>query len=161
NYWMTQHPEYATVVGYPGQDARWTDYSASSIADRENYLKTSLKRLLRIDRNELTSEDRITFDLYRDSLETAVEGLQFHNEALPIKGVIPHNLAMPMNQMEGIQQEIPHVLAVMRTATAQDYENILSRLEGVGALVDQTIALMEQGLTAGMTPPKVALRGVL
>ena len=26
-YWMTQYPELATSVGYPGQNARWTDYS--------------------------------------------------------------------------------------------------------------------------------------
>ena len=26
-YWMTQYPEVATALGYPGQDARWTDYS--------------------------------------------------------------------------------------------------------------------------------------
>ena len=26
-YWMTQYPEAATAVGYPGQNGRWTDYS--------------------------------------------------------------------------------------------------------------------------------------
>ena len=25
-YWMTQYPEVATQFGYPGQNARWTDY---------------------------------------------------------------------------------------------------------------------------------------
>jgi hypothetical protein len=25
-YWMTQYPEIATALGYPGQDARGTDY---------------------------------------------------------------------------------------------------------------------------------------
>ena len=46
----------------------------------------------------------------------------------------------------------------MPAATRQDYENIIVRLQGVGPLVDQTIALMERGLAAGMTPPRVVMR---
>src|SRR3989442_186921 len=148
-YWMTQHPELATALGYPGQNMRWTDYSPSAIAGREDYLKNSLNRLSRIDSGGLSAEDRVHYDLYGDLLETAVRGLKFHNDAIPIKGVIPHNLLMPMNQIEGIQQDIPHVFAIMPTQTHEDYENILLRLERIGALVDQTIALMEQGIAAG------------
>jgi hypothetical protein len=42
-YWMVQYPQVATVVGYPGQNAR----------------------------------------------------LDFHNDAMPIRGIVPHNLRMP------------------------------------------------------------------
>jgi len=48
----------------------------------------------------------------------------------------------------------------MPASTPADYENILARLQGVRSLVDQTIALMEQGLAAGMTPPRIAIRDV-
>jgi uncharacterized protein (DUF885 family) len=48
----------------------------------------------------------------------------------------------------------------MPAATREDYENIVARLEGASALVDQTIALMERGLAAGMTPPAITLRDV-
>lgn len=27
DYTMREYPEFATSVGYPGQNARWTDYS--------------------------------------------------------------------------------------------------------------------------------------
>ena len=30
---------------------------------------------------------------------------------MPIRGVIPHNLLMPINQLEGIQQDIPQTIA--------------------------------------------------
>src|SRR5262249_33141761 len=39
-------------------------------------------------------------------------------------------------------------------------ENIITRLEGVGRLIDQTIALMEQGMAAGLTPPQITLRDI-
>jgi uncharacterized protein (DUF885 family) len=159
-YWMVQYPEVATVVGYPGQNARWTDYSQGAIERRTAYLKKSVQRISAIDRAGLGTDDQITYDLYRDLLETAEKGLAFHNDAMPIRGVVPHNLRMPMNQLEGVQQDVPSVVAQMPTATREDYENIIARLERVGPLVDQTIALMEQGMAAGLTPPRITFRDV-
>jgi len=127
-YWMTQHPEMATVFGYPGKNMRWTDYSAAAIDGRTDYLKNSLVRLKAINRNELDSKDQVNYDLYQDLLETAVKGLEFHNDAVPIKGVNPHNLMMPVNQMEGVQQDIPRTFAMMPSETREDYENIILRL---------------------------------
>ena len=159
-YWMTQYPETATAVGYPGQNGRWTDYSQPAIDARAAYLKSSLQRMSAIDRSTLDSGDQLSFDLYRELLDTAVKGLDFHNDAMPIRGVVSRNLLMPLNQMDGVQQDIPRTLAIMPVATREDYQNFVSRLEGAAALVDQTIALMERGLAAGMTPPAITLRDV-
>ena len=38
-YWMTQYPELATSFGYPGQNARWTNYSQADVEARARYLK--------------------------------------------------------------------------------------------------------------------------
>jgi uncharacterized protein (DUF885 family) len=157
-YWMSQYPELATAYGYPGQNMRWTDYSRGAIESREKHLRDSLERLKGIDRSQLPQQEQLNYDLYRDLLETAVEGRGFHNDAVPFKDVIPHNLRMPVNQLEGVQQDIPRVLAMMPAATREDYENILLRLERASALIDQTVALMEQGLEAKMTPPRITLR---
>jgi uncharacterized protein (DUF885 family) len=159
-YWMAEYPEIATAFGYPGQNMHWTDYSPAAIGARAAYLRDSLDRLKSISRQQLPPDDQVNYDLYRDLLDTAVRGLGFNNDALPIKGVIPHNLMMPVNQMEGLQQDIPRTIAIMPGQTRDDYENIVLRLERVGPLVDQTIALMEQGLAAGMTPPRITLRNL-
>ena len=159
-YWMTQYPELATAYGYPGQNMRWTDYSPAAIDARADYLRESFDRLQSIDRAKLPADDQVTYDLYRDALESAFDGLRFHNDAVPIKGVIPHNLFMPMNQLEGIQQTVPHVIAMMPTATREDYENILLRLERLPRLIDQTIALMEEGVAAKWTPSRITFRDV-
>src|SRR5262245_37598412 len=105
-YWMAQYPEQATAFGYPGQNMRWTDYSKAAIDAREDYLRKSLSRLTGIVRAQLNVGDQLNYDLYRELLETAVKGLEFHNDANPIKGVYPHNLLMPINQLEGIQQDV-------------------------------------------------------
>jgi len=159
-YWMTRYPETATAFGYPGQNAKWTDYSPAAINARAAYLKQSVARLSAIDRGRLDAGDRLNEELYRDLLQTAVQGLEFQNDAIPIRGVISHNLLMPINQLEGIQQDIPRTFAQMPAATREDYENIVSRLTGVRQAVEQTIALMRRGLSAGATPPRITMRDV-
>src|SRR5207247_5642843 len=59
-----------------------------------------------------------------------------------------------------VQQDVGQLLAQMPTTSVQDYDNILARLNGVPALVDQAIVLLGKGLEAGITPPRVALRDV-
>ncbi|PYR24423.1 MAG: hypothetical protein DMF92_22730, partial [Acidobacteria bacterium] len=87
-YWMTQYPEMATAFGFPGQNARWTDYSQALVDERTRYLKKSLERLSTIDPAQLAAADQVNYNLYRDLVETAVKGLDFHNDAVPIRGVI-------------------------------------------------------------------------
>ncbi|HWP98853.1 MAG TPA: DUF885 domain-containing protein [Vicinamibacterales bacterium] len=159
-YWMAAHPELATQVGFPGHDDRWTDYSPAAIEARAAYLRASLQRLAGLDREALGEDDRLTYDLYRQLLESAVQGLELHYEAVPIRGVVPRHRYMPINQLEGIQQDIARILALAPAARLSDYENLVARLERVPPLVDQTIALMEEGLERGLTPPRIALRDV-
>ena len=64
-YWVTQYPELATQVGYPGQNGKWTDYSQSAIDARAAYLKKTLERLSAIDRSRLGADDQVNHDLYR------------------------------------------------------------------------------------------------
>jgi uncharacterized protein (DUF885 family) len=159
-YWMTEYPELATQFGFPGQNGRWTNYSPEAIEARNTYLRASLDRLRAIDRATLNAGNQLNYDLYAELLETAVKGLAFHNDALPIRGVVPHNLLMPMNQLEGLPQEVPLAIALMPAATVSQYEDILARLEGVPALVDQTMALMRHGMAQGLTPPRITFRDV-
>lgn len=159
-YWMSQYPEAATAFGHPGHDARWTDYSPAAIAARSTYLRGTIARLDAIERGRLPAADQLNYDLYRDMIATAVGGLDFGNDAMPIRGVVPHNLRMPMNQMEGVQQDVPRIISIMPTATVADYENIVARLESSPALIDQTIALMREGMAQGMTPPQITFRDV-
>ena len=125
---------------------------------RLKYWEDVLAKLDTIPREALSAEHQVNYDIYRDLLSTAIEGLAFHNDALPIRGVASFNLLMPVNQLDGVQQSVPRILGMMPRATLEDYQNLVSRLKGVGALVDQTIALMERGVAAGFTPPRLPLR---
>ena len=67
---------------------------------------------------------------------------------------------MPLNQMDGIQQGAAEILALMPHETVADYEDMLARLEALPAAVEQTLALLQDGMKRGYTPPKITLRDV-
>jgi uncharacterized protein (DUF885 family) len=149
DYALQEFPEYATYVGVRSQNGRWTDHSPEAIARRKAALELPVKALATIDRTALSPADRLNYDLFRRRVEERIEWRRF-----------PWEL-MPVSQLGGIQQSVPQMLGEQMPATTEaDYEAILSRLRGVPTLVDQTIALMKEGLRRGITPPKITSRDV-
>ncbi len=159
-YWMTEYPEFATIFGYPGQNGRWTDYSPEAIERRNRHLESGLKELHTLRRIDLPAEEQLNYDLYEDLYKTAIAGLRFHDDAFPLPEVTPSNLYMPVTQMDGVLTNLPETIELMPAARPSDYEDIIRRLESFPILVDQAIALMNQGMAQGWTPPKITMRDV-
>ena len=158
--WMEEYPEVATHVGYPGQNDRWTDDSSGGIERRKKHLADSLATLKAIRRVDLPASERLNFDLYLELLEIASEGLQYGDDPFPFRNVVPRNLWMPLNQMGGLQQEAADTLAMQPHQSVADYGTILARLSVLPAAVEQHLALLQDGLKRGYTPPKITLRDV-
>jgi uncharacterized protein (DUF885 family) len=145
---MAEFPELATSVGFPGHNDRWTDRSLEAIERRKRDLERPAAVLRTIRRDLLGAEDRLSHDLFARSLEEALEARRFLSEL------------MPVTQLGGVQQEAALVLAMAPAATLRDYQDLLKRLERLPLVVDQTIALMREGLRRGVTQPRIALRDV-
>src|ERR1700687_2253111 len=99
--WMEQYPEAATSVGFPGQNRRWSDDSEAGIEARIRHLQESLAELRSISRDALPVEEQLNYDLYRELLETAAERLQYGDDPMPSRDVVPANFWMPITQMGG------------------------------------------------------------
>jgi len=147
-YLMAEYPEYATLVGCPGHDHRWTDLSVEAVERRKRELEIPGAVLATIDRGRLGDADRLSFDLFDRDAREGLEGRRFMGDY------------MPVTQMGGVQHTVPQLLAMMPARTVPQYEDAVSRLHGVTALVDQTVALLGRGLELGVTPPRVTLRDV-
>jgi uncharacterized protein (DUF885 family) len=158
--WMTEYPEMATGVGFPGQNRRWSDDSPAGLAARTKHLHESAVELKKISRATLPQAEQINYDLYADLLATAEEGLQYGDDPLPFRNVVPQNNWMPINQMTGIQQGAAESIASMPNRSVADYEDILARLEALPAAVDQQEGMLQEGMKRGYTPPKLMLRDV-
>lgn len=145
---LANSPEAATWVGAPvGQD-RWTDWSAAGIAHRRTLAARTLRVLATIDRAQLDGTDRMSHDILRRLAEDELAGDRFPREL------------WQLHQMDGIQQDAAQLLSGMKAATAGDLRNQVARLQALPATVDEVIALLEQGLARGVTPPRVTLRDV-
>lgn len=152
-FFMSEYPELATLVGYPGQNHRWRDLSPEARQSRKQHFVQSLKILETIDRSQLSRADQLNYDLYQKAMREGIEGFRFHQEW-------GHDFVMPVNQLSGVQQEAALFIRFVPAFTVQDYENIVARLKGIPTWVDQTITLMKQGLERGITPPRITLRDV-
>ncbi|MEY2561256.1 MAG: hypothetical protein QOG51_1671, partial [Verrucomicrobiota bacterium] len=115
-YTMRDSPEFATAIGYPGQNDRWSDLSLEAIARRKETNKLDLELIKSIDRAKLSESDLISYDLYRRNAEFSVEGDQFPFEF------------MQLNQMGGVQQNVPQVITSTTFRTTKDFEDLVARL---------------------------------
>ena len=148
DYVMHSSPEFATSVGYPGLNDRWSDSSPEAIEFGRATGHKVLRAIDSIDRAQLTPAEQVNFDLARRRMQRSIEGERFHGEYMQI------------SQMGGPQQDIPQLLSFMPAGNVKDYENIIARLKGIPTVLEQTTALLNKGLAEGITPPKVTLREV-
>ncbi len=147
-YAMLEFPEFATFIGVPGDHGRWTDNSLAAEERREQEEIRAYEILKSIDREQLEGEDRLNYDLLHHDMGESIAGQKFMNEFLVL------------NQMNGVHQNISQMTAMMPGRSVGDFENILSRLDGVETLVTNAMERLRMGLEKGVTPPKVTLRDV-
>jgi len=145
---MLEYPGFATSMGDPRGQDRLTDLSGDGVERRRQATRASLALLESIDRAALPEVEQVNYDLLRDTVQKRVDGLRFPQELLQ------------MNQMGGPQQDAASLFAMMPNATVEQLENQIARMEAFPAYVDQSIALMREGMAAGVTPPKITLRDV-
>ena len=154
--WMQEYPEYATAVGFPGQNQRWTDDSPAGREARIKHMRESMEAMKQLHREQLPPTEQLNYDLYLKRLQNSEEGLQYGGTAWG--GA--RNIWIPITQMDGVQQDPAALLAMMPHQTVSDYEDILARLEALPVVVDQNMDLLKEGLKKGYSPPKIAMRDV-
>ena len=147
-YTILSYPGFATFLGDPRGQDRWTDQSEAATRQREQDVKTLLAALENINREALSATEQVNYDLMYDERKRDIEGQQFPDEFLPL------------NQMGGVQQDIARMMAISQPKNAADYSNMIARLEKTPQVIDQTIAWMRKGMEAGITPPAITLRDV-
>ncbi|MBI3851031.1 MAG: DUF885 domain-containing protein [Verrucomicrobia bacterium] len=147
-YTMHENPEFATGVGYPGQNHRWTDNSLEAIDRRKRELQAPMKVIQSINRSKLKAADQLNYDLFKKDQENAIEGTRFKGEY------------MPLTQLNGVQQDVAQLLEISPRAKVKDYEDMIARFNSVPTLIDQTLLLLNKGLETGITPPRITLRDV-
>ncbi len=147
DYQMEQHPTRASSLGDRRWNDRWDDLSLGAIKGRNDHAVGLLHRLEAIDRTQLSARDQINYDLFKKDYESRVE-------EYPYRWYL-----VPLNQRGGIQTA-DELGDELRFETIKDYEDWIARLRNFPTHVDQTMALMREGVAARMVLPKVIMQRI-
>ena len=147
DYTMEQNPTWASQLGDRRWNDRWEDTSLAAIEQRHGHASDVLARLKKIDRRKLSPKDQLNYDLFQKHYETATEEHAYH-----------WYLA-PLNQREGIQTA-DELADALRFETVKDYEDWIARLRSFPVYLDQTIALMREGIRERIVQPKIVMQRV-
>lgn len=144
---LKSSPVRASMLGDRRYNDRWTDQSLKAVERRNNARKEFLRRVYAINKNELSADDRLNYELFRRQLQKDVDGHRFRGHL------------MPFSHRGGVQN-LDNLTSRLPLVTVRDFDDWLARLGNIDELIDQTIALAEQGRKTGLMPPRILMQRV-
>jgi uncharacterized protein (DUF885 family) len=144
---LRESPESASFQGDLRFNDRWTDFSLSAIEARQAADREALAVLKRFDRNKLGPADQLNFDTALWLQDISVQRQKFREYLQPI------------GHQGGIQTA-DGIAEGLNFAGAKDYRDWLARMRALPAAVDQTVALLREGVKAGNLPPRILMQRV-
>lgn len=146
-YQMAEFPTFASYLGDRRYNDQWTDQSLGAIAKRQENMRGFLGRLYAIDRNALSDDDQLNYELFRRELQNDVDRYAF-------KGYL-----LPFSHRGGVQTLDDRTRSIP-LATLKDHEDWLARMSQIETVIKQTIDLAERGRRNDMMPPAVLMRRI-
>ncbi|WBO82972.1 DUF885 domain-containing protein [Hymenobacter yonginensis] len=155
-YWEEQaklFPLEATTQG----DNRYNDQlpNDGTEAFRQNLAATYQKyldALQKFDRETLSANDKVSYDIFKYDLENKLEGLKLNTWMMPFQQF--WGLPITMGQYgsgEGVQP----------FKTAKDYDNWLGRVRGFSVWADTAISNFRVGMQTGVVLPRALVKKMI
>jgi uncharacterized protein (DUF885 family) len=145
---MQEYPLFATSIGDHRFDDTLPEVTPAAEDRRDKQTAGFLDELGTIDRNALSTDDRINYDMFKTQLEQRRDSHRF-NEQL-----------MPLNADSGFHTDFALMPKQMPFAAPADFDRYIARLRAFGKYMDDEIAQMREGIRTGTTMPKESLAGI-
>jgi uncharacterized protein (DUF885 family) len=153
---LLDDPELLTRLGIAEQfgvryhNARLTDESPETDEKNAAILLENLQQLHAYDRDSLNDSERLSYDVLDFFLTDQQQGQKFRY----------HNY--PVNQMFGIQSQLPTFMATIHPLTDEkDAKQYILRLSKFGIKFDQVIEGLKLRESKGILPPEFVVEKVL
>ena len=150
---LRRNPIQALFRGDPRYADQFGDYiSDAYIAGEKAAGETDLKALKAIDRNLLSADDKVSYDVFKYQTEMGLRGFA--------PALLKPSIVRPIDHFNGFQTFMPTASSGQGVApfrTVADYDNNLKRLAGYVVYLDRAIGRMKEGLAAGITNPKLVM----
>ncbi|WP_218081088.1 DUF885 domain-containing protein [Anthocerotibacter panamensis] len=147
DYEMAQNPVRASTLGDRRFNDRWGDLSLAALQRDHEHDQEALRTLATIDHTQLSPADQLNYDLFKKTSQDTIEAFQYRWYTIPL------------TQRDGIQTS-NELTDLLRFQTVKDYEDWIARLNRFPTYMDQTIALMQEGIRTRTLLPKVIMQRV-
>lgn len=144
---LSQDPLLATSVGDHSSDGLLPDVSVEAQRRRVDAWKGYLDELAVIEPSTLSEEDLVNGAIFEAQLKGFVEEFE------------SGHYRFPLTVDDGFHIAFARLPSEMSFDGVASYEGYIARLRAFPAYVDQHIVLLREGLTTGMTLPRVVLKG--
>jgi len=143
------NPMRASAIG----DYRYNDQFANSIGAEHREAshqmdKKFLARLLEIDREQLSRQDQLNYDMFRLNREQSLEGERFPGHLQPI-----NQFYSTLNSFV----QLGSGTSIHPFKTVKHYDDWLSRIDGFVVYADQAIENMQEGVRQGVVQPRILI----
>ncbi len=147
------NPIQATAIGIPGYNDKLPNFLSPEFQEQSRQFGDEwLAKIKQIDRNLLSGQDRLSYDIYLYNAELGKQGEEFPGELIPINQ--SSNIANFFAQLGSGQSFQPF-------KTVEDYDNWLKRIDGGVAIMQQAKTNMQLGIEKGVTQPQALMEKVL
>ena len=141
---LREDPTMATYLGDHRFDALWPDLSTAASAKSNAGDAAVLAALASTPPASLTEADQLNRELFRRLYQGRVDAYDYGTRFTPVshKGSIATAADLAeLIDFKGVQQ----------------YEDWIARINGIGAAVDQSVALMQQGVERKQVQPRIIM----
>ncbi len=150
---LIMNPIQATFVGDPRYNDQLPDFLSEEYRQKtHDFNQGWLNRIQAIERESLSEQDKISYDLFVYQQQQALEGEQYPGWQTPISQFFSlHNFFAQLGSGVSAQP----------FQTVKDYENWLKRVEKMVIINDSAIASMRIGMQNGVVQPRIVMEKVL
>jgi len=149
-YWqrvLFENPTFATTLGDRRYDDKLGQNTTIAYTENVNFRRELLEKLLKIDAEKLSEDNRINYQVLQLILENAIEEFNYRGKFLTIT-----NRSGPHLSLTSLVNRLPF-------NTVADFQSYISRLEQMPLYIDRDVALMKQGVDLGWSHACVPLTG--
>ena len=142
---LANSPVMASMMGDRRYNREWGDNSLTAIEQDHVETQAFLRRVYAIDRDALSSADKLNYELFRRQLQDVVDEHQFGS------------YLVPFDHQGGIQN-LDIMASRLSFISVADYDDWIARLGKIDDVIDQTIVLAEQGRKKGLVAPAILMQ---
>ena len=144
---LKNNPLYASYLGDSRYNDRWPDLRLEELERQHLEDGEVLVRLSEISFSDLPEAEKLNYELFKREYQERLESFKYMT------------YLQPLNQRGGVQTA-NEVSQALTFNSLEDYADWIARLASLGLYVDQTIELLRQGISRGMTHPRVIMERV-